>query len=89
MFVALLITGACGSKPGPTTTTPTGSGSAGSGSAVEAGSGAAAKEGEVCGDGTMGRPNTACAEGLHCDMSDASATPAGAEGSAPLGHCKS
>ena len=47
-----------------------------------------AKEGETCGDGTMGTPNLPCAEGLVCDTSAAQDPPPEAQSSGKVGVCK-
>jgi len=85
LFVLAVV--GCGSKPPPEGPIPTTTGSA---APVAPGSGDLAKEGESCGDGTMGAPNRQCADGLVCDVGAGTAptAPAGAESSAKPGTCK-
>src|SRR5687767_12413431 len=69
----------------PSTTAP--STAAPSTAATSTSSTRVAKEGESCGDGSMGTPNAACAPGLVCDKSGATKPPAGAASSGPVGTC--
>jgi hypothetical protein len=80
---ALVVAGCGGKSPAPAT--------GGSTTAAPAPATAGtAKEGETCGNGTMGMPNIACADGLVCDYGAGTAptAPAGAESSAKPGTCK-
>ena len=97
-FTSLLF--ACGSPStpaaptndgAPTSTTTPSSTSTSTAPAATGGPAAAdgAKEGEMCGDGVMGRPKIACATGLVCDLKGtAPSAPPGAQGSALPGKCK-
>jgi hypothetical protein len=100
-FVFLVLAGACGSSPKPapaspaaadSSSTPAGSNAAPAADSASAGgtTAAAAKEGQTCGNGTLGMPNIACEPGLVCDYGAGTApkAPAGAQGSAVPGHCK-